>query len=241
MPLTRPYPNIYRHGPGDAMQYYVDQWKSPEAIKCFKAYELLKDDLREVLDYIEPAAANLATYSHRTFELLLRACTEVESLCRQVFSKNRVALDVRANMARYSDLNGVMRLSDYEIMCFEFDHPPIRPFSSFAVVERRQRSPEWYRAYNTVKHDREASFSQAKLEHVINAVAAVYALLTGQYGLGFDHVISLSPTGNLIDRPDMFRARDLPRWPAEDTYEFQWNEIKHLPNSEAFHAIPVIA
>jgi hypothetical protein len=153
MALLNPYPNIYRHGPPPVIQPYIEARKTPEGIKCFAAYELLKGDLRNIFSYIEPENTNLTAYSHRTYELLLRACTEVETLCKQVFTKNKVSLR-NANIIRYSDLDCPMKLHEYEVHCYGFDHPPFKPFAAFADSDRKQRSPAWYRAYNEVKHNR---------------------------------------------------------------------------------------
>lgn len=48
------------------------------------SFGLLVEDLQRLLQFVEPSDANLATYSHRSYELILRTCTEWESLCKEV-------------------------------------------------------------------------------------------------------------------------------------------------------------
>ncbi len=240
MSLSKPYPNIYRHGPSGVILPYFDQWKSSEGINCLATYDLLKKDLRKIFDYVEPTGENLRTFSHRIYELLLRACTEVETLCKQVFEKNHVELGSRSNIIRYSDLNGPMRLDEYEILCYGFNHPPFCPFTSFAESNRSQRSPAWYRAYNDVKHHRSSMFECANLGNVIQAVGAIHVLLVSQFGLGFDHVMRLRPDGMMSDCPDMFRPKKLPEWSECEQYSFDWNSLKHSSQPYEYHPLPEI-
>jgi hypothetical protein len=48
------------------------------------AFILLVGDFLRVCEFIEPTDAHLQVYSHRLYEILLRACTEFESLCREI-------------------------------------------------------------------------------------------------------------------------------------------------------------
>jgi len=219
---------------------YLEQWRSAEGINCLAAYGLLKKDLRTAFDYIEPVTANVNTFSHRTYELLLRACTEVEALCTQVFDKNGVNLAGRANIIRYSDLSRPMRLHEYEIRCYGFEHPSFRPFAAFVAPDRRQRSPDWYRAYNDAKHNRSTRFACASLGNVIQAVGGVHALLVAQYGPGFDHVMRLAPNGIPTDWPDLFRPKDLPKWPEAEQYSFDWDTLRHDKEPYQKHPLPEI-
>ena len=111
MPLSKPYPHIYRHGSARVIAPYYEAHKTDIGINCLASDEILEKDLKLIFEYVEPSEENLGVFSHRTFELLIRACMEVESLCKLVFSKNQVTLPPNANMIRYSDLEGAMKLS----------------------------------------------------------------------------------------------------------------------------------
>lgn len=195
--------------------------------------------MKLLFEYIEPSQSNLSTFSHRTFELLVRACIEVEALCKLVFVKNNVVLN-RPNIIRYSDLNQAMRLSEYEVSSNGFQHFPFTPFKSFSNPLRKERSPSWYRAYNNVKHNRTDKFSDASLENVIQAVGGVYVLLVAQFGLGFDHKLQLSFTGFLQDSPDLFCPRKLPQWSDSEQYQFDWENLKSSTQPYQFHPLPKV-
>ncbi len=241
MPQPKPYPNIYRDGPGNVTEAYRDACKSPEAIRCFASYELLKKDLRAAFEYIEPDKPNMDTYSHRTYELLLRACTEVEALCKQVFDKNGVDMRGKTDIRRYSDLEHPMQLSTYEIACYGFTCQDFQPFAAFANAIRDQRSPEWYRAYNDAKHNRMSKFDRASLWNAIQAIGAVYTLLVAQYGPRFDRAVHGTVVGvPFMDPPDMFSTRALPHWPNDERYEFDWNSLKGTADAYQYHPLPEI-
>jgi hypothetical protein len=241
MVLNKPYPHIYRHGAVNSTMPYYEAWKSEIGINCLASYEILKRDLKQLFEYIEPCQSNLFTFSHRTFELLVRACIEVEALCKMVFAKNNVTLNrSNSNIIRYSDLNAAMRLSEYEILSYGFHHPPFAPFQAFANPVKSARSPAWYRAYNNVKHNRTDNFSDASIGNVIQAVGGVYVLLVAQFGFRFDHKIQLSFTGSLQDSPDFFRVRELPQWSDAEQYQFDWESLKSSAQPYAFHPLPEI-
>src|ERR1044071_5159083 len=62
------------------------------------AFRMLNDDFRRLAEYVEPVDQNLSTYSHRLYELLLRACTEFESACKEL-------LVAGGNPKKPSDMN----------------------------------------------------------------------------------------------------------------------------------------
>lgn len=60
------------------------------------AFYLLVQDFLRVCEFIEPVDAHLQVFSHRLYELLLRASTEFESLSREILEAH--GLDPAGNM-----------------------------------------------------------------------------------------------------------------------------------------------
>jgi hypothetical protein len=213
--------------------------RSREGRAAEGAFNLLQNDIHTLLEYIEPDSRNFKTFSHRTFELLLRACTEFESHVKIIFEKNRHPLGPFDNIKRFSDLEGPMKLSEYEIECRLFDFPTFRPFESFANPSRDHRSPAWYKSYNSAKHNRANQFDLASLENVIFATGGVYAILDAQYGLGYCSNDSLQRPYAPSDR-DLFMIRKLPTWTSSEEYsDFDWLTLKTSTDPFDFHPIPV--
>lgn len=225
MPLAKPYPHVAR---GEKYPTeYLD--KNGDIRVHLAAYELLKRDFRTLLEYIEPTGDNFKTYSHRTYELLLRACTEVETLAKLVFEANQVEIG-KDNIARYSDLDGPMRLSQYVVETVDFTYPNFRPYEAFAGP-KGNRSPDWYSAYNGVKHHRRERFRQASLGHVLKAIGGVYVLLSAQIGTQFDNRFvywKMDKNGGVsfVTQGDLFGLVAVPEWADDEKYDFDWDGLK---------------
>src|SRR5690554_5224374 len=87
--IIRPYllPNHYVFGPSNNI-YFVDDSYASDRFEIIRAYYILEKDLINLFEFIDPSDANLATYSHKTYELLLRASTEFELNAKKVLSAN---------------------------------------------------------------------------------------------------------------------------------------------------------
>lgn len=239
MVISKPYPKIFRHGPPNTLDPFFDDSQSQLGRNNIAAYELLKSDLKEIFEFIEPSVSNFSTYSHRTYEILLRACTEVESLCKQIFTANGQSAE---NIIRFSDLDGAMKLSSYVVKSYSFLFPNFSPFVSFAsTIHRQERSPSWYKAYNKVKHNRNDNFPFASLKNAIESVGGVYVLLVAMYGMGFDHTLKMSwHHHHMVDTPTFFRVLDYPNWDTNEKYDYDWNVLKLEENKFQFHLLPNI-
>ena len=156
-----------------------------------RAYELLGNDLMKIFAFVEPSKGNKNCYGHEIYQLLLRVCTEFESVCK--LAKIRLEHEGNPdkwNITSYSELNdckiGLGVLSKYK---FEFVEYPdigfIQPLQSFSNNEKKK--PEFYAAYTEVKHDRNNKFSEANLWSLLNSYAGLTAVMFWQ---GIDTNIS---------------------------------------------------
>lgn len=238
MATAKPYPNIYRHGPSSVNRPFTDSRRTPAAKRFLQSFEILKRDLVRLFEFVEPCSDNLSTYSQRTFELLLRACTEVETNCKHILRSNGHSAS-RESIIRFSDLNGPMKLSEYTVCCPAIDFKDFAPFEYFSHAERKQRSPLWYRAYNSAKHDRAGSFSSANLGSVIESIGAVYVILSAQYGYHFDGGIN-SMMGIPLGPPKYFSLCAHPSWSEDESYQFDWDSLSSMESPYGLHPIPQI-
>lgn len=238
MPTSKPYHNIYRHGPEPVNRPFIESRKSPVVKRFLQSFEILKRDLQHIFEFIEPCTDNYSTYSQRTFELLLRACTEIETNCKQILRVNSHPVN-NSNILRFADLDGPMKLSEYIVCCPAIDFPDFSPFRSFVHTDRNQRSPSWYRAYNEAKHDRANSFSSAHLKNVIESIGAVYVILSAQYGYHFDGGLG-AVNGISAGSPKYFSLRSHPSWSVDESYQFDWPTLSSTTNPYDFHPIPQI-
>ena len=140
--------------------------------------------LVELFRYVEPSSTNDQCFGHRARELLILACTEVESHWKSVLLQNMANPPASFKPATkdYIKLAPVLRLKDWRVTLKDyFGYRFIAPFERWDIAKPSQ-SLEWYSAYNAVKHDREGKFEQAQIQFVIEAMAAVHVMLAAQWG-----------------------------------------------------------
>jgi hypothetical protein len=141
-------------------------------------------DMREVFRCIEPAPRNRATYGHRIRDLLMLACTEVESAWKSVLLANRytAARSGRITTRDYVQLLAPLRLNEWELsLAMHHGFASFKPFGNWSAAGPTG-TLDWYRRYNEVKHGREAAFDEATLEALIHALGAVFIMVSAQFG-----------------------------------------------------------
>lgn len=141
------------------------------------SFEILSGDFRRLTEFVEPVNANLGTYSHRLYELLLRACTDFESACKEkLIADGSTKRSSDMNINDYKTLESSLGLEQVEvgILIWRPSAAYIRPFVNWSTVNPPL---SWYRDYNQVKHNRNTLFSLANLENVRSALSGLFALL----------------------------------------------------------------
>lgn len=236
MGVPKPYCRIYR--PGSGTEFLSDTRYCNESNELFRAFQLLELDLKRIFEFIEPTDNNLKTYSNRLYELLLRACTEVEASAKAILIANGYNCAPKGlNMNKYRLVNKATRLSEYKVTLETWNPAPkvLQPFKSW----KNTHTLGWYSAYNTVKHDRFKEYKKASLKNVINAIAGVYSILYSQIGNivinGIPQknrtVLSICDTnGNEspIFNNSIFTIES-PKWSENDKYDFNWQVLKNDP------------
>lgn len=165
--------------------------------------------LEKICRVVHPEGTNLKAFGHEIRNVLILLCTEVEAHWKCVLGANGAKGE---STKEYVKLSGPLKLPEYRI-----DFPyypwlqPIRPFENWRSSSSPSKSLPWYSAYNHVKHDREASFSEATLERAFQALAGCFVMLCAQYGWDF------ARKGAAADR-EFLRLLDAPTWSPSDVY-----------------------
>lgn len=133
------------------------------------ALRLLITKLDDIFLYIEPSLSSQNVYSHKTRELLILACTEIENFWKYYTDDS---VKSRLTTRDYVKLCEALHLREYQFTLNTYGTlPPIRPFEHWDLTKPTASLP-WYDAYNKTKHDRDKHFSDATLMNCINAVIA---------------------------------------------------------------------
>jgi hypothetical protein len=203
--------------------------RSPE--HYVRAFLLILKDLQELFDHVEPADKNLECYSYRIHALLLRACVEVEANCKAILKENGYSKKDDWNMNDYKKIERTHLLSQYEVKVPNWTGTKSVhiPFSAWSTGS----SLPWYAAYNTTKHDRHSEFEKATFGHLLEACCGLLVILSAQFETN-----DFSPSNSVLALKDgssdgmesgiggFFRVRFPSNWPADQRYDFDWEQLK---------------
>lgn len=132
-------------------------------------YLALESDVEKIARYIEFTESNYCTHSIELAHLLLAASSEVDALLKET-------------CALVSPGSASQNINAYKIILNNEE----RFLSNHKVVSRiyglhfdpwlnwtREGNPEWWWAYNKVKHERSNYFHLANLKNTLNSMAAL--------------------------------------------------------------------
>ncbi len=183
------HPRIFRHSTNAFGQFRrrgVDWgWppvNEPAMIMALRQLKGLHAELSRVYRYIEPSGQeNLNAYGLEVRQLLILACTEVESLWKGALEENGVSV-LRLDTSTYVKLKDPLRLSEYTLSLPLY--PGVDPVSPFREWDgdKPTQSLRWYDAYNAVKHHGEKNLARATVLHATEAVVAAVILVQAQFG-----------------------------------------------------------
>jgi hypothetical protein len=152
--------------------------------KLFKqSIELWMDDLREILAYIHPNDAHDKVYSHRLYELFLRAATEFESIAKAyLFHSSGKSTQHQSTIKDFKEALQKLGFIDLEVG-FSLWQPTKKYIRPFQAWSSNGNTLPWYSDYNAVKHSRLEEFSRASLINTLTAGAAAFATLNHCFGV----------------------------------------------------------
>lgn len=207
----------------------LDYFDSPifntnKFISDFNQLQILIELIEKVFKYISPVQKNMETFGNELRNIIILACTEVESLWKDTLLSNNYA-NKKLTTKDYVELLSILKLNEYKIK-FNFypDIEEVSPFSNWNTKSTTQ-SLSWYSDYNAIKHDRLNEFSKATLKNAIESVSAVVIMLIAKYG--YTNIYWKTKIENLIS------ITEIPDWEFEDYYippiwskdGLKWKEI----------------
>lgn len=213
--------------------YVYDKRYATDRPALCRSYQMLENDLKTLLEYIEPNDDNCKAYSHRTYELLLRAATEFETNCKRILVANNYPNSGNPDITDYYKINQPTKLSDYEVR-FEAWSPKeliLKPFAEWSRIHTLC----WYQSYNNAKHDRNKNFKEASLENLFLAITGVFVIIFAQFGINvfnsFHRVNGFISDEEdfLYDESSLFSIKE-PKWSESERYDFNWDVLSKQTN-----------
>ncbi|NIJ49473.1 hypothetical protein [Rhizomicrobium electricum] len=171
----------------------------------------LTRQLDRICQTIHPSNKTFDTFGHDIRNLLILACTEVESHWRAVLIANNIRKD-RYNTQDYVRLRRAMRLDEYAVSFPKYPWiEAMRPFSGWGNSSCPTQDLKWYDAYNAVKHARETEFERGTLRHVFEAISGCATMMAAQFAIQLE----------LERRPEFesfFHFSEVPTWELSEIY-----------------------
>ena len=142
-------------------------------------YQQFEKEIIDLSFYITFCDEHLKVYSSKLSDLLLRCSSECENAAKTLIDMNNFSTD-KLNfpecgnhlLKKYPNLNK----SELNIIWQyqNFSNLQKVPFSTWASIT--SENPIWYKAYNSLKHNRNDNIKEANLENIINALAGLFIL-----------------------------------------------------------------
>ncbi len=145
-------------------------------------YLALEEDLERTARYVEFCDSNMQVFSIEFAHLLLAAASEVDvlakAICTKIAPKTRRrnieeyrTTFARANLLPRNKWEHVPNVGHEQVFIRRFGIT-LSPWQNWS----KGNPPGWWRAYNRVKHQRDAFFQEATLQNAINALGALLIL-----------------------------------------------------------------
>jgi hypothetical protein len=219
--MARPVAGESRGRNQDRSEHLKHAWASTTG-----QLHALIQQLEQICRIVHPVEPNLNTFGHEIRNVLILACTEVESQWKAVLTAN----GARARSTHdYVKLATPMRLSEYEVELPYYPWlPAVRPFANWrSGTETPTKDLRWYDAYNNVKHDRESNFKEASLGSAFEALSGFFVMICAQYGWDF------ALEGDAASRA-FFRLRRDPHWTFSEHYVPPYDDGELRPKLHPF-------
>lgn len=177
----------------------------------------LTRQLEHICRTVHPSKETFEVFGHDIRNLLILACTEVESHLRGILVANGMSKK-SFSIRDYIRLVEPMKLDEYGVDFPSYPWlPPIKPFIEWRSKDGQIHGLNWYHAYNAVKHNREDEFGRATLRHAFEAVTACAIMMAAQFGLP-------EGLGQRSELQAFFHVSAIPAWPLSEVYIYPYGE-----------------
>jgi hypothetical protein len=237
MPVSKPYRRTIRqfvdghYAEGGRWRYIRHRMFATEPEHYVRAFAIIQKDMLEVFDFVEPADTNLSCYSYRIHELFIRTCIEIEANFKAILAENGY---VRSggdwNMTDYRKTEASHLLSAYLVKfpVWQGSQHTRRPFGTWGLGG----GLAWYQDYNLAKHSRHGNFDRANFSNLLDAIAALAAVLSAQFWTE-----DFSPSAGVLALEGSWdglegavggylRVKFPDTWPAAERYDFDWPALE---------------
>lgn len=208
-------------------------------------YQRLEHEFKELTNVIALTDAHLDVYSIVMADLLLRLGSEAENVAKAILKEHTGLFAPAPDLTHLSRWNFpklgsflnqdafAMHTKTVKIQWIHSTlsevHKTIKPMESWAPP--RPVNPDWYLAYNTIKHNRVSNFSNAAYRHCYEGLAAILIL---NIALRYRIFYPIDPLSDRVferiaELSDVFDVSDVIKLlPIKDAITLQ-QEVRYVP------------
>ena len=139
---------------------------------------LLEENLLEIGRYIDINTDHFHVYSTEITKLFLSAAAEFDVISKRYCKLRGLSAKLNKSLPNRLQLLSEMRSFSQAVYIYPFNLE-IHPFSDWNNLQ----TPEWWKAYNRVKHHRDKSYKDANIKNCIESMAGLFLVLLEIYGL----------------------------------------------------------
>ncbi len=138
----------------------------------------IEKDLETCARFVEFCEDNCPTYSLEFARIILASCTEVDAVFKNLCKE----IEPRKSPEKIKEYYSIIhpkypKLIEHIINIPRFKMFDIQPWKEWT----NEKSPDWWTAYNKIKHERDKNFKEANLKNAINSSAALLSLILYYY------------------------------------------------------------
>lgn len=174
----------------------------------------IEEDFIGTIPFVELCSANASTYSTQYAKILLAAASETDTvlkhLCKAIDRDCGVNNEQGYRQFLVKDRKFPLHAVKVAPLRFEF---PSVPWNTY--VFDNPKTPEWWTAYNKLKHHLDEGFCEATLRNSFDAICGLFASLLFLYEQ--KGLTVLSPAPRLIDIGEGFRIKRTRLMRTEET------------------------
>jgi hypothetical protein len=195
---------------------YKENWYKNKTSNSALTYKLqylnLEAELIKSFLFVHPSEKNAKTYSIKFSEIIKGSANLYELISKDLYAKFYLydELNDRIDIKNYLSLDRFLNLANSEVIPyligdkFVIKQEIFKPFINLTSWDnnssiKEEHKPNWWIAYNKIKHSNHGLEVYATLENAIASLAANFLLIDRIYGLGVVYGELFPPTGEVFN------------------------------------------
>lgn len=153
---------------GRRESFSKEDWFKPIERHLRIRYHAIENRMIETFDYVTPDTSNRKTHSYAYASILRDIGSVFDSTIRQIIQKSGV-------LGYQDNISGFIKfLEEYVIELETMAIDVVTSLKSIIPFQKGEHGiPNWWHAYNDVKHDESNKYQQGNLENALTGLAAL--------------------------------------------------------------------